>query len=142
MKKTIWILIVLFLCLAISATGFSISYKNMTREVGNFNNQFEAYKDKEITGSELGTVMNKVIDENEKQKVAKDQEGMYIENEDTSIIMEVHIKDNDTVYRLETFYKLGTERFIQNFSTETFKCTKIEYHNKSKRARYLYFEQL
>ena len=142
MKKTIWLLVVLLICLAISAAGFSISYRTATKEVGDFNNQFERYKDKEISGSELGSVMNKVVDENQKQNVAKDKYGQYIENKETSIIMEVYIKDNDTIYRMETFYGSGTERFIQNFSTETFKCTKIDYHLKSKRVKYLYFEQL
>lgn len=142
MKKTILLLVILLICLAVCATGFSISYRNVTKEVGSFNNQFEKYKNEEITGSELGSIMNLIVNENEKQKIAKDDKGLYQENKETSIIMEVYIKDNNTIYRMETFYGSGTERFIQNFSTETFKCTKIEYHPKTKRVKYLYFEQL
>ena len=55
--------------------------------------------------------------------------------------MDIYIIDSDTTYSIEKIYSLGTERFVQNFNLAKFKCTKIEYHEKSKKVKYLYFEQ-
>lgn len=142
MKKTIWALLILLLAFTISAVGIYMTYQNKRNEVGRFNKQFEIYQEKEIYGAELATIINKVINENEKNNVSKSETGKYIENNETSVKLEVHIKDNDTTYLAENFYKLGTAQFVENFNTEKFKCTNIEYHNKSKRVKSLFFEQI
>lgn len=142
MKKTFLVLFILLTCLTISSIGFYFTYRNDINSIAKFNQDFEQYKEKEIDGTEIGTIINKAINYNEKNEISKDENGNYIENNDTSIKIDIYIKDNKTIYSMETIYKLGTAQFVGNFNIETFKCTKIEYHNRSKRVKYLYFEQI
>lgn len=142
MKKIVWTLLILFLTLTISAVGIYMNYQDKRNDIGKFNKQFESYKEKEIYGAELATIINKVINENERNNIFKSETGRYIENDETSIKLEVHIKDNDKIYLAENFYRLGTAQFVENFNTEKFKCTNIEYHYKTKRVKSLFFEQI
>jgi len=93
-------------------------------------------------GAELATVINKAIDNNEKYSVEKDSSGLYDENNENSVRIDIYIADNQTTYSTEKIYKVGIEQFVSNFNTEQFKCTQIKYHEKSKRVKYLLFEQI
>lgn len=141
MKRTIIIFIILILCVLISFLYAYNTYVAQARELGNYNKSYEDYYNKEIYGLELATIINKVTDNNAKNNVQKDENGNYIENDDTSIKMDIYIIDTEEAYNVEKIYSLGTERFVQNFNIAKFKCTKIEYHEKSKKVKYLYFEQ-
>ena len=141
MKKTIIIFIILILCVLISFLYAYNTYVAQARELGDYNKGYEDYYNKEIYGLELATIINKVTDNNAKNNVQKDENGNYIENDDTSIKMDIYIIDTEEAYNVEKIYSLGTERFVQSFNTAKFKCTKIEYHEKSKKVKYLYFEQ-
>ena len=50
--------------------------------------------------------------------------------------------DNETTYKMEKIYNAGTEQFVQYYRTIKFKCSKIEYHEKTGRIKYILFEQL
>ena len=141
MKRTIIIFIILILCVLISFLYAYNTYVAKARELGNYNKSYEDYYNKEIYGLELATIINKVTDNNAKNNVQKDENGNYIENDDTSIKMDIYIIDTEEAYNVEKIYSLGTERFVQSFNTAKFKCTKNEYHEKSKKVKYLYFEQ-
>ena len=56
--------------------------------------------------------------------------------------MDIYIKDNETTYKMEVFYNNDTAKFIQYYGNVKFKCSKIEYHEKTGRVKYLLFEQL
>ena len=53
-----------------------------------------------------------------------------------------NIKDNDTTYKMEQIYKQGVEQFVQFFLNDKFKSSKVEYHEKTKRIKYILFEQI
>ena len=42
------------------------------------NRQFESYANQEIYGAELATIINKAVDNNQNNEVAKDDKGKYI----------------------------------------------------------------
>ena len=44
--------------------------------------------------------------------------------------------------KMEQIYKQGTEQFVQFFINEKFKCSKVEYHSKKNRIKYMLFEQI
>ena len=50
--------------------------------------------------------------------------------------------ENETTYKMEQIYKQGTEQFVQFFINEKFKCSKVEYHSKTNRIKYMLFEQI
>ena len=106
------------------------------------NIEFEQYMNKELYGTQLGTIINKAIDKNIKNKIAKDDKNLFIQNEENSIQIEIYMTDTEQIYKMETVYNAGTQRFIQYYGNIKFKCSKIEYHEKTKRVKYILFEQI
>lgn len=141
MKKVIIIISIAIIAISIICINY-YSYKIRYDRVLEENAEFEQYKNKEIYGIELGTIINKTIDKNTKNKVQKDEKGFYVSNEENSMHIEIYIQDNEQLYKMETFYKSGTEQFVQYYGNIKFKCSKIEYHKNTKKVKYLLFEQL
>ena len=141
MKKAIFtlftIIIIIVTIIFVNYYSYKSEYISITKE----NEELEQYKDKEIYGIELGTLINRVIDKNEKNKVEKDNKNFFIHNEENSIKIEIYMADSEQTYKMETFYNSGMEQFIQYYGNIKFKCSKIEYHEKTKRVKYLLFEQ-
>ena len=50
--------------------------------------------------------------------------------------------DTDETYNMETIYKGGMDKFVQYYGSIKFKCTKIEYHNKTQKVKYMLIEQI
>lgn len=142
MKKMFIFIIIILIIVAIVGIKY-VSYKNEYRIIQNENSEFEEYKDKEVYGLTVGTIINKAIDKNTKNKVEKDNDGNFIQNDENSIKIELHMKENDKDYELqmEQIYNAGTEQFVQYYSNIKFKCSKIEYHEKTGRIKYILFEQ-
>ena len=106
------------------------------------NKQFESYDGQEIYGAELATVINKAVDNNQNNEVAKDEKGKYINNDNNSIKIDIKMLDNDKTYSMETLYSGGMDKFVQFYSEIKFKCTKLEYHKTTNKVKYLLFEQI
>ena len=141
MKKYIIILIILTAILISSTLYAYQTYKKNINDLKQYNTSFEQYQDKQIEGTEIATILNKAINNNEQNNIQKDKQQNYIENNENSIKIDIYIKDNDTTYSMETIYNMGVEKFINSFSLETFKITKIEYHEQTKMIKYLLIEQ-
>lgn len=118
--------------------SYMIERNNLLKE----NAEYEKYLDSEIYGIDLATLINKTINQNEKNEVEKDENSIYIQNDENSINIEIYMQDNETTYKMEAFYNAGTEQFLQYYSNVKFKCTKIEYHKNTGRVKYMLFEQL
>lgn len=142
MKKTIIIILILTVCIVISFSCAYNTFMSQKNKLVKFNAEYENYYNKEIYGADLATIINKVTNNNSNYNVQKDEKGNYIEDENNSIKMDIYIIDSDTIYSIEKIYSLGTARFVENFNSAKFKCTKIEYHDKSNKVKYLYFEQI
>ena len=128
----------------VAIIGFNyFSYKNEYKIIQNENAEFEEYKDKEVYGLSVATIINKVIDKNTKNKIEKDEKGNFIQNDENSIEVEIHIVENEKDYNLqmEQIYNSGVEQFVQYYGNIKFKCSKIEYHEKTGRVKYILFEQ-
>lgn len=141
MKKMIVFLVIVVAIVA----GFSYVYINYKAEYNlamKTNKKFEDYLNKEVYGSDLATLINNAVDSNEKNKVQKNNKGIYIDNNTNSINIEIKMKDDDsTIYKMEKIYNGGISNFINYYSNIKFKCTKIEYHNSTHRVKYMLFEQ-
>lgn len=142
MKRIICIILVIVICIVISIKYAYSGYKKEYNEVQNFNSNFSQYIDKEFYGNELATIINRAIDNNEKNKIPKDSNGRYIEDEMYSIKVDIYITDNETTYSMETINLGGISNFVSYYSDVKFKCTKVEYHKKTNRISYLYIEQI
>ena len=141
MKKfvTIIILFIVIICIIMYAYyNYKANYNNTNMQ----NVKYENYYEKEVYGSDLATVINMAVDNNKKNEVPTNEKGIYINNQEDSINIQVKITDNDTLYDMETLYNGGMENFVKYYNKIKFKCTKLEYHQKTKRVSYLYFEQI
>lgn len=142
MKKIILFLLVVVIIIVsiigIKYYSYMVEHNNVMKE----NAEYEEYKDKEVYGINIATLINKTIDKNERNEIEKDDNGIYIQNGENSIEIEIYMADNETTYKMETFYKAGTEQFVQYYGNIKFKCSKIEYHENTGKIKYMLFEQL
>lgn len=142
MKKTILVLFtIIIIVVTITIVKYS-SYKNEYNSVLKENAEIEQYTKKEIYGLELGTLINRVVDKNTKNKIEQDKNGVFIANQENSIHIEIYMSDNEQTYKMETFYNAGIQQFIQYYGNIKFKCSKIEYHKNTGKIKYLLFEQI
>jgi len=141
MKKFIVLFSIVIIIVAVVAFNY-ISYTNNQNEVKRYNLELGKNYQKEIYGIDLTTTINKVINNNEKNNVEKDQQGRYINNNSDSINIDIKMIDLDRVFTMEELYNGGMEQFVQYYSNIQFKCTKIEYHKKTGKISYMYYEQI
>lgn len=141
MKKIVFLFILIVVIISIVWLNYT-NYKFEYNQIKKYNMEYEKYYNKEITGIELTTIINKAIDTNTKNKVEKNSNEKFIDNEENSIKIDIKISDDDKIYAMETFYNNKIEKFVQYYGTIKFKCTNIEYHKKTNRVKYLYFEQI
>ena len=141
MNKT-FIFIVCILIIILSIFGMKyLDYKDENAKIKQENLEYEVYLNKEVSGRDLTTAINRAINSNDKNKVSKDENGMYIENNTNSIKIEIKFLEMDKIISSDAVIKNGIEKFVQNFATMSFKCSKIEYHQSTKLVKYMYFEQ-
>lgn len=141
MKKIIIFfgIVVVIVCSITFAVNSKIQEYN---QIKNYNYEFSQYFDKEIYGIDLASVINKAVDNNTKNKVEKDEQGYFINNDKNSIQIEVYLSEGEMTFKMEQIYKQGTEKFVQFFINSKFKCSKKEYHKDTGRIKYMLFEQI
>lgn len=147
MKKQFLLILVLILIIVIVISVNIVQKKNKQKELQNYNAEYEQYLDKVIYGTEIATVMNKAIDSNTNNNVAKDEKGYYMDNGQDSVQIELVMITNEekqetTTYKMETIEKVGMIDFLSNFSLTTFKSSNVEYHKDTGKIGKITFEQL
>ena len=103
----------------------------------NMNNTFG----NEIYGTDLATLINKAVDNNEKYKVLKDENGKYIPDDKFSIKITIQMLANDLTYDMETIFNNDVERFIELFNSSRFQSDIVQYHKLTGRIRNIHFIQ-
>ncbi len=141
MKKLLIVLITLFLIIVFSIYALKINKTNELRSLKQYNAEYEEYLNKTIYGTDLATIINKAVNLNENNQIEKDEKNYYIENDENSIKVEIKMKITKKTYPMEEIYNKDTAEFIKYFNAEEFKCTSIEYHQKTGKVSKLTFEQ-
>jgi hypothetical protein len=142
MKKLILLIFIPILIMLISAIGLAMNLKTTTEAVHKGNKEYEYYLGKEIYGTDVTSLMNKAINENEKNGVEKDEKGYYIDNNKDSIKIELKMITVEKTYTMEEINNHDMNQFLKNFNLIKFKCTSIEYHRKTGKVSKMIFEQL
>lgn len=106
------------------------------------NSEYEQLLNKEISGVDLASLINRCIDRNVKNEVEKDNKGIYKSNNLNSINIEIKFIDNDNTIKFEKLYDNGINKFIELYGISKFELKKINYHQKSGIVKYLYFEEI
>ena len=141
MKKFIIFLVVILIIIATVSyiyLDYKVSYDIAKKE----NYQFESYYNQEIFGPDVATVINKAGDKNSTNNISKDNKGNFIENNTNSIKIDIKFLDDDKTHKMEEIFNNGIGTFMQYYSQIKFKCTKIEYHESTKKIKYMLFEQI
>ena len=132
MKKVI--IGILLTGLIIIALFFTWYNKNLNelRNIKKFNSEFEGFIDREVTGVDLTTVVNKAIENNNKYEVKKNSDGTYENDGKNSIEIIIKPTKDGNSFPMEAFEKVGMKDFTKSFGGAIFKSTKIEYHDNGK----------
>lgn len=142
MKKSFLIITAIILIIIFIVLGYIFEAQAKQNEVISYNKQYESYLGKEIYGAEIATIINKVTEQNERNNVAKDENGYYIDNGTNSIKIDLKMITIEKTYPMELIYKNDITRFVKNFNIILFKCTNIEYHKKTGKVSKFIFEQI
>lgn len=140
--KKIAIFFVIIIMLICGISYLYLNYKanyNMSKKA---NLEFERYLNEEVYGIDLATIINRAIDNNQKNEVQRNNKGIYQNNNKNSINMEIKMIDNNTIYQMETIYNGGIQNFINYYNNIKFKCIEIKYHESTKKVKYMLFEQI
>ena len=140
MKK---ILAVILIVMIIIVTFFVLNYKNLQtkkQEINNFNLVYENYNKDNLNGLDITTLINKATSNNEKYSIPKDEQGLYVLDDEYSIEIYVTMIINETTYRMERIDSLGINSFVAYFGQVSFKCTDIQYHQKTGRIASMTFD--
>ena len=142
MKKVLLILMLLFIIIIFSIYGLLTNGRIQSNALKNYNKEYEQYLNKKINGTELATLINKVININEKNNIEKDKNNYYIENGKDSIKIEIELLPTEKIYPMEEIYNKDTAEFVKYFSLEKFQCTNIEYHIETGKVSKMLFRQI
>jgi len=142
MKNIIIIFTIIFIIIISSIYGIYLEMQADKRQIAKYNLEYETYLNKTMLGTDVVTIMNKAIDQNEKNKTEKDEKGYYKENKENSIKVYLKMITIDKTYPMEEFYNNDMTAFVKNFNLIEFKCVEIEYHKKTGLVSKITFEQL
>ncbi len=141
-SKVLVILVLLFLLIIFGLSALSINNKRQNMSLTKYNMEYNKYLNKTINGTELATLINKAINQNDINKIEKNEKNYYIENETDSIKIEIRIEQTKKTYSMEEFYNNDTSEFVKFFSDDIFTCTSVEYHKSTGKISKMYFEQV
>lgn len=142
MKKIIICILSIFLII-ICIVVYGVYQKNENAaQIGVDNKTYESYNNKEVLGTDIISIINKATDSNKKNDIKIGEDGNYIDNGKNSIRIEIKFLELDKVITMERINNVGIEKFWSNYGALSFKCTKIEYHEKTHRVKYMYFEEV
>ena len=144
-KNIIFVSLILLIIITICFIGINVNSRE-SKKIKGQNKQYEDYLNNEIYGTDVVTLINKAISDNESNLVEKNEKGFYIDNHQNSIRIELVMitneeKEKTTTYKMEAIAKVGITEFIKNFNTAKFKCTKKEYHKETGKISYIEISQ-
>ena len=142
MNKTLLLICIPIAIIICSVCGLLITINTTNRIIKEENSEYEYYLNKTVYGTEVTTLINKAINQNENNNIEKDEKGHYIENNENSIKIAIKMITTEKTYPMEEIYNNDITKFVQNFNLIEFKCTSIEYHKETGRVSNIMFEQI
>ena len=138
MKK--YFLVIIIIVLAITSIFFFKykDYQTQKREIEAFNSQYELYN-KKINGLDVISVINKATSNNEKYEIPKDENGIYLLDEEYSIEIFVVLELDELTLNMEKIISSDITNFVRHFGEISFKCSEVTYHEKTGRIATMTF---
>lgn len=142
MKNTLLLILIPIAVIICSICGLLITINTTNRIIKEENSEYEYYLGKTVYGTDVTTLINKAINQNEENNIQKDEKGHYIENDENSLKIDIKMITIDKTYPMEEIYNNDITKFVQNFNLIEFKCTSIQYHEKTGKVSKIIFEQV
>ena len=140
MKKILAVLLILMIIIVIVVVFYYKDIQAKKQEIDNCNRVYLKHNKDNLNGLDITTIINRAISNNEKYAIAKDEEGLYVLDDEYSIEIYVTMIINETTYRMERIEDLGMNSFVAYFGEVSFKCTDVQYHEKTGRVASMTFE--
>lgn len=121
-----------------------------TEQLVAFNQEFEAFNRKDLYGSQIISVMNKMLDNNEKYR-RLDEPNYEMEMSVTFVIKDdvFNKKKEGTIYSSLSTLKAKIDEVERNtvsgmteFKRKIFKCTSLQYNEETGRVNKMTFEEI
>ena len=141
MKKIVLLIITIIIVILAFVSYHYFNYKIKVQNENNSNKIYESFYQVNVLGTDVASLINRVQDENVKNKIKSDNKGFFIENDTDSIKLNIKFLEQEEIIEFESIVKKGVPKFIEFFGSMEFKCTSIEYHNKTGNIKYIHFEQ-
>lgn len=142
MKRNLAIIIIVFIVIISMLIIVLKAKQDDQKALKQINFEYEQYLGKKIYGTDVTTIINKAIDNNNKYQIPKDENGMYINDNKYCIKIELNMITIEKTYQMEQIYNAGLSEFVKNFNVVVFECTGIEYHKETGRVCKIVFTQL
>lgn len=141
MKNKILLILIIFLIILSISIYFVYNYRKNALQAQKINNEYKAYYNMQMLGTELVSILNKTADINERNEIQKDSKGLYIDNDINSIKIYIKFKykEDYRILEMEKILNNGVENFIKSYAAASFKCESISYHEKTKNIKDLTF---
>ena len=136
-KNVIFVITFLFIVVILGITSYN-KLKTEKNSVLKFNQEFEEYNKQDLNGLDVITLINKATSNNEKYNIKKNDDNIYILDDEYSI--EIYVIFDDVSYSMERINNSGTNSFIKLFADVKFDCKEVTYHKKNGRIASLVFE--
>ena len=106
MKKTIIIIFAFVIIVLALFVGWYNEALAEKRIVATYNSEYEQYTEQTINGVDLTTVINKAMDNNEKYSLEKDENDLYINDNENYIEVYIKLNEEGEDFPMESFYKV------------------------------------
>lgn len=114
MKKTFIIILILIIVVITAFTTWYIQTSKIKQEITNYNLEYESlYSNGTLNGVNLTTVINKAINNNEKYSIKKDENDVYINDNNNYIEIYVKLTQDGENYPMEAIEKVRAFRIYK-----------------------------
>lgn len=138
-KRVIIVLLSLIIC---SIIVYFTVFHSLIFNANNGNiAEYQKYLQNDVYGTDIITIINKAVDQNEYNGVEKDEDLKYISNEKNSLKIDIKFTEKEEVVPMESIYNAGIESFIKFYSNKKFKCVETKLHKNTNNISYIKFEE-
>lgn len=144
MKNKILLIVVICIILLAIAIYAVYQYRTSALEAQKLNQEYQSYYQVQMLGTELLSIINRTEDINETFGIQKNEDGLYIENDTNSIKIYINFQYQEEfrTVEMERIINNGIENFRKIYSTASFQCTEITYHEKTNNVKALTFTEV
>ena len=142
MRKTLLFILITLGIILIALTGILVNRKFAENEAKKPNLEYEYILEKEMYGTDVVTIINKAMNNNQKYEISKDESGNYENDNHYSVQVEINFVGVEKSYTMEQICNVGLEDFMQAFNVSKFKCIDKQYHEATKRLSKIVLQEI